>query len=102
MRPHKIFIRIGTGLVVLFFALSVISFWAAHDICIRSWNRKAFVARRAAIQIVINRDVGHVFTAMGLPACSYHPLDRLTIFTTSSMTGTSMRTPTTVANAAPE
>src|ERR1700731_2040328 len=27
MRPHKIFIRIGTGLVVLFFALSMISFW---------------------------------------------------------------------------
>src|ERR1700722_16513949 len=27
MRPHKIFIRIGTGLVVLLFALSMISFW---------------------------------------------------------------------------
>src|SRR5208283_6043270 len=33
---------------------------------------------------------------------SYQPLLRLTIHTTVSMTGTSMRTPTTVASAAPE
>lgn len=33
---------------------------------------------------------------------SYHPLVALTIFTTESMTGTSTRTPTTVASAAPD
>lgn len=40
MRPHKIFIRIGTGLVVLFFALSVISFWAAPVL----WSRTIVVS----------------------------------------------------------
>jgi hypothetical protein len=33
---------------------------------------------------------------------SYQPLEALTIFTTESMTGTSIRTPTTVASAAPD
>ena len=33
---------------------------------------------------------------------SYHPRDRLTTATTTSITGTSTSTPTTVASAAPE
>jgi hypothetical protein len=40
MRPHKIFIRFGTGLVVLFFALCVISFWAAPVL----WSRTIVVS----------------------------------------------------------
>ena len=36
------------------------------------------------------------------PPHSYQPLLRLTIQTTDNITGTSMRTPTTVASAAPE
>ena len=34
--------------------------------------------------------------------CSYQPRERFTMRTTSSITGTSISTPTTVANAAPE
>src|SRR3546814_7529082 len=37
-----------------------------------------------------------------LPPRSYQPLERFTIQTTESITGTSISTPTTVASAAPE
>ena len=39
---------------------------------------------------------------LAAPRPSYHPLLELTTFTTNSMTGTSISTPTTVASAAPE
>lgn len=56
---------------------------AAHPVC--SWAPAVGRARRA--------------TAAPL---SYQPLLAFTIFTTDSMTGTSISTPTTVASAAPE
>ena len=51
--------------------------------------------------------IGHGSASTGVPTRrpaprSYQPLERFTIHTTDSMTGTSMRTPTTVASAAPE
>jgi len=41
-------------------------------------------------------------SAYGYARASYHLRERLTTRTTDSMTGTSIKTPTTVANAAPE
>ena len=43
-----------------------------------------------------------VFSHYAVFAPSYHPRERRTIWTTDSMTGTSTRTPTTVASAAPD
>src|SRR5690606_42094511 len=64
------------------------------------------IARRAAFRVVINSD-GHwappvSFAGLRLMPRSYQPWERLTIHTTESITGTSTRTPTTVASAAPE
>src|SRR5690348_3808507 len=50
----------------------------------------------AAVRLVSGRP------AYGYARASYHLRERLTTRTTDNMTGTSIRTPTTVANAAPE
>src|SRR5450759_1373229 len=55
MRPHKIFIRSGTGLVVLFFALSVISCWAAPVL----WSR--------TIVVSTSHDIYHEFSPGWVP-----------------------------------
>src|SRR5690606_38636562 len=70
----------------------------------RADHRKC-VAGGAACRVVINRDAHSagpfIFVVTRLPR-SYQPLERFTIHTTESMTGTSTSTPTTVARAAPE
>src|SRR5256885_184594 len=64
------------------------------------------VARRAADGVVIYRDTAHgkclAYLRAGFGPHSYQPLLWLTIRTTSSITGTSISTPTTVASAAPD
>ena len=61
-------------------------------------NQRQCVARGAALGVVINRDVVHgVFSFKGaaVQPRSYQVFELLTMYTTSSITGTSINTPTT-------
>ncbi|MCY1550027.1 hypothetical protein D9M68_862390 [compost metagenome] len=66
-------------------------------------DQRQRVARRAAVRVVVDRDGTHAGCLAALRgACSYQARERLTTRTTSSITGTSISTPTTVASAAPD
>src|ERR1035437_5131569 len=74
-----------------------------------SFNGSQNIARRPALGVVVDHDIhtqppAFSFATRFRPVApaSYQPRVRFTIFTTESMTGTSIRTPTTVASAAPE
>jgi hypothetical protein len=65
-------------------------------------DQRQHIARGAAFRVVIDRDGAHEGDLSAVRPCSYQSLELLTIFTTSSITGTSISTPTTVASAAPD
>jgi hypothetical protein len=75
MRPHKIFIRIGTGVVVLFFALSMISFWAAPVL----WSRTIVVSTSHDTSDHCTRQTVSQLPGMAMFDCSFKDSDPILV-----------------------